>query len=63
MKAAKKVCKKCKIFIESETCPICNGNQFSDAWKGRIMVFKPEESEIAKKMGISKKGLYAIKTK
>ena len=42
---------------------MCNGNQFSDSWKGRIIVFKPEESEIAKKMGINKKGLYAIKTK
>ena len=60
---AKKVCKKCKIFIEKETCPICNGNQFSESWKGRIFVFKPEESELAKKMSISKKGTYAIKTK
>jgi len=61
--AAKKVCKKCKVFVEGETCPNCNGNQFNETWKGRILVFKPEESELAKKMNISKKGVYAIKTK
>jgi DNA-directed RNA polymerase subunit E" len=63
MAAVRKVCKKCRIFVEGDACPLCNGNQFSDAWKGRIMVFKPEESEIAKKMNLGKKGLYAIKTK
>ena len=59
----KKVCKKCKIFVEGDTCPNCSGNQFNETWKGRIFVFKPEESELAKKMNISKKGTYAIKTK
>jgi len=63
MPTEKKVCKKCKVFIESDKCPICDGNQFSETWKGKIFVNKPEDSELAKKMGITKKGTYAIKIK
>ena len=55
--------KRYEFYATNARCPICNGNQFSDSWKGRVFVFKPEESEIAKKMSISKKGYYAIKTK
>ncbi|MEM2955966.1 MAG: transcription elongation factor subunit Spt4 [Candidatus Pacearchaeota archaeon] len=57
----KKVCKKCKIFVEGQQCPECGGNQFTESWKGRVYIFKPEESEIAKNMKITKKGMYAIK--
>ena len=59
----KKVCKKCKIFVEESQCPICGGTDFSDTWKGHIVIFKPEESEIAKNLNIKKEGTYAIKTK
>ncbi len=57
----RKVCKKCKIFVEGSTCPICKGNQFTDAWKGRIFIIDAENSEVAKKMDIKQKGEYAIK--
>ncbi len=57
----RKVCKKCKIFVEGPTCPICKGNQFTDSWKGRIFVVDVENSEVAEKMGIKVKGEYAIK--
>jgi len=59
----KKVCKKCKIFVKESTCPECGGKQFSETWKGHIIIFKPEESVIAQKIGIKKPGNYAIKTK
>ncbi len=57
----KKVCKKCKIFVEGDKCPLCQGNQFAENWKGRIIVTDPEKSDIAKKLNIKKKGVYAIK--
>ncbi len=56
----KKVCKKCKIFVKGNECPICHGTDFSTTWKGRIYVLDPEKSEIAKKLGIKKEGEYAI---
>ena len=59
----KKVCKFCRIFVEGSQCPICKKNQFSDNWKGRLIVVNVEKSEIAKKIGISVKGEYAIKVK
>ena len=59
----KKVCKKCKIFVDGPTCPVCKGNQFSDNWKGRIFVANPEKSIVAEKVNIKVKGEYAIKVK
>ena len=59
----KKVCKTCKIFVEEHKCPICGNNQFSTSWKGRIIILNPEQSEIAKKLKIQRKGTYAIKTR
>jgi len=60
----RKVCKKCKVFVEgAQICPECGGNQFTESWKGRVIIFKPGESEIAKQMKIAKKGIYAIKTR
>lgn len=58
----KKVCKKCKVFVLGANCPICNGTQLTESWKGKIAIFKPEESMIAQKLGIKKAGRYAIKT-
>ncbi len=60
---ARKVCKKCKIFVEKNVCPICHGNQFSNSWKGRIAVINSENSEIAKHIGIKVKREYAIKVR
>jgi DNA-directed RNA polymerase subunit E" len=56
-----KVCKHCKIFVEGGQCPLCKGTNFSSSIKGRIIVIDPVNSEIAKKMGITAKGEYAIK--
>ncbi len=57
----KKVCKKCKIFVEGDECPLCKGNQFVTNWKGRIHIIDANKSEIAKKIDIKVKGEYAIK--
>ncbi len=59
----KKVCKKCKIFVEKDKCPICGGHDFVNSWKGRIVILNLEKSEIAKKLDIKREGEYAIKTK
>lgn len=59
----KKVCKKCKIFVSGDSCPICKGKKFSTNYQGRVNVLDPEKSDIAKKMDIEKKGDYAIKVR
>ncbi len=59
----KKVCKKCKIFVEGTECPVCKGNQFSTNWQGRLSVLDSNKSIIANKIGITVKGEYAIKVR
>lgn len=59
----KKVCKKCRIFVEGEECPLCNSRDFSTNWQGRINVIDANKSIAAKKAGITVKGEYAIKTR
>ncbi len=61
MSTKTKVCKKCKIVVEDQTCPICQGNQLVDSWKGKIIVLDAEKSEITKKIAIKQKGTYALK--
>ncbi|HLD01105.1 MAG TPA: transcription elongation factor subunit Spt4 [Candidatus Nanoarchaeia archaeon] len=59
----KKVCKKCKLFVEGDTCPICKSANFSTSWQGRVYITDTENSLIANKMGLKLKGEYAIKVR
>lgn len=61
MSVKQKVCKRCKIMVDDQTCPICQGNSLVDSWKGKIIVLNPEKSEITPKIGIKQKGTYALK--
>ena len=61
--AKKKVCKKCTLFVEGDTCPVCKGNAFSTNWQGRLYINDAKKSMIAEKIGIKVKGEYAIKVK
>lgn len=56
-----KACKKCKAIFTGAKCPKCGSEEANDAFKGRIFVLKPEESEIAKKLKLNEKGEYAIR--
>lgn len=60
---ARKVCKKCRIFVEGSACPICKGSNFTDTWNGRMYVTNFEKSKIAKIAGITANGEYAIKAR
>lgn len=60
---ARKVCKKCRIFVDGSACPICKGSNFTDTWNGRIYVTNFEKSKIAKIAGVAAKGEYAIKAR
>ena len=59
----KKACKKCKMFIEGEECPVCRTSQFSTNWQGRMYILDSNKSIIAQKIGIASKGEYAIKVR
>ena len=59
----KKACKNCKIFVKGNECPLCKSSDLTTSWKGRIVIFDTEKSDIAKKLNIKVKGEYAIKTR
>ncbi len=58
-----KACRKCKALVNKEVniCPICGSSDFTDEWEGMVIIIDPENSEIAKMLGITKPGRYAIK--
>ncbi|MGM5482109.1 MAG: transcription elongation factor subunit Spt4 [Nanobdellota archaeon] len=57
----KKVCKKCKMFIDGNQCPNCKGETFANNWMGKVLIIDPKRSIVAEKMGIETKGEFAIK--
>ena len=59
--AKEKVCKKCKLFVEGNVCPICKSNQFTNIYQGKLYILDVNKSYIANQIGIKEKGRYAIK--
>jgi len=57
----KKACKSCKMFYEENECPQCHSTQFALNWRGRLSILDSQKSEIAKKIGFTTSGEYAIK--
>ncbi len=61
---AEKVCKNCNRIVEdSDECPVCRNNDLSTSWSGLVVIYDPDDSEIAEKMGIETPGKYAIRAK
>jgi len=58
-----KACKICNTIYEDDKCPKCESREFTDNFKGRIVVLNPEMSEIAPKLNLKSKGNFAIKTR
>ena len=58
-----KACRICNTIYEGSECPNCGSKESSGSFKGRIIVFNSEKSEIAGKLKITKPGNYAIKTR
>lgn len=57
-----KACKNCKLVIPEDAtqCPNCGSTEFTNNWRGMIAVIDPEKSCIAKRLGITKPGVYAL---
>ena len=61
--SAKKACKLCKRIYEEGNCPSCGSNESVKDYKGIVVVFDPQNSEVAKSMKLITAGEYAIKVK
>ena len=58
----KLACKVCKKLVTGDKCPFHPDAKLTEAWKGKIIILDPLNSELAKKMKITDKGEYAIRT-
>ncbi len=57
----KKACKDCKAIItKGNVCPVCKSTNTTSSFQGVVVIFDTE-SEVAKKLGITAPGKYAIK--
>ncbi|WEL19881.1 transcription elongation factor subunit Spt4 [Candidatus Nanohalococcus occultus] len=61
---SEKACKQCNRIVEDATeCPVCKNNDLSSTWSGTVVIYNPEDSEIAEKLGVKTPGEYAIRVK
>lgn len=58
---AQKACRQCRTLFDGSTCPACGSKESLESFKGKISVIQPEHSEIASKLSLTKKGLFAIR--
>jgi DNA-directed RNA polymerase subunit E" len=56
-----RACKKCKTIFKGAKCPKCGAEEFTEGFKGKIVMLNPEGSEVAEKTGLKEKGEYAIR--
>ena len=59
-----KACRKCKIITNERECPECgDSTNLSTDYTGIVIILDPENSEIAKAMGVKKEGKYALRVR
>jgi DNA-directed RNA polymerase subunit E" len=56
-----RACKQCKSIFEGAHCPKCNSQEFTESFKGKVVVLNAENSEVAKNLKIKDKGKFTIK--
>lgn len=57
-----KACRNCRKVIEKgKKCPVCESTSFTTFWRGYVVILDPENSDIAKKMGVSTTGKHALR--
>jgi DNA-directed RNA polymerase subunit E" len=60
---SEKSCTGCHFITKDSICPKCKSSAFSEDFSGLVVMFDPENSAIAKAMGIKEKGRYALKVR
>jgi len=62
-KKQQKVCRNCNRVVDGEVCVVCGSNNLSDDWAGYLVIIDPNNSDIAKKLGIELPGRFALKVR
>jgi len=56
----KQACRECKRIVNGKECPICKTSNLTTNYQGIVVIFDVN-SEVAKKLGITTPGTYALK--
>lgn len=56
-----KACKECRRIVAGNKCDNCGSTNLTTQFSGVIVVIRPDDSEVAKLLGITKPGRYALK--
>lgn len=56
-----KACRNCHFLTKESVCPSCKSQEFTDKWKGFVMVLDADRSQVAKQLGAKLPGKYALK--
>ena len=54
-------CRKCRMLTNEKACPNDGSTELSKEWSGLIIIINAERSQVAKTLGITKTGRYALK--
>ena len=55
-------CTSCKRLSTKERCPVCD-NPTSSNWSGLLIITNPDESDVAKELGITLAGEYSLRVR
>ncbi|MGB9577296.1 MAG: transcription elongation factor subunit Spt4 [Candidatus Micrarchaeia archaeon] len=58
-----RACRKCRLIVSGDVCPVCKDSELTKNWEGEIIVVDAERSEVAKAIGATVPGKYALKIK
>lgn len=59
--AREMACRKCRAVTTGKVCPVCKSSDLTPDWSGILLIFLPENSQVAKTLSITQKGKYALK--
>ncbi len=59
--AREMACRKCKFVTIGKVCPACKSSDLTPDWNGIVLVVDPSNSQIARTLGITEKGKYALR--
>lgn len=60
---AENVCRECHRLVTGQVCQICNTSALSSDWSGYVVIIDPQKSQIAKRLGVTLPGKYALKVR
>ncbi len=61
MPARERACRNCRMITTKSRCENCGSANLTANFSGLIIVIDEEQSEIAKELGLKKKGFYAVR--